>query len=353
MSDPHPDGWSARARVHEDDVSLFVRTTSTSNTFRCLFFKKQRFELITNESIQNRKFLHVARWALHSARVCACSATPVIKKKKKKVGVKVWRPRAAPTLALQQNWVENCHMLKSHFCPKTPNGPRATLKVPFARRSPLRDEPQPHALHSCRSSLQSVLVGLVTPKRRPSRLTSLPATVRECARAASSYQELCKRGKIWNRKCNWPSQKHVNFKMHGPCASCRGARGAPCSTDCMAVVVHGSVWFSYLLSAETFPLCFDGGEGKHKSLLSRSLPPSPSRGASAARPFCNKDAKTSLDLHALGALFRSKRARRHPRPRYQCTASAASGKARFLQIHCKKILRSTYMMGQELAAESS
>lgn len=146
--------------------------------------------------------------------------------------------------------------------------------------------------------------------------------------------------------------------MHGPCASCRGARGAPCSTDCTAAVVHGSVRFSYLLSAETFPLCFDGGEGKHKSLLSRSLPPSPSRRSFSRSPFffflCNKDAKTSLDLHALGALLRSERACRHPRPRYRCTASAASGKARFLQIHCKKkILRSTYMMGQELAAESS
>lgn len=73
--------------------------------------------------------------------------------------------------------------------------------------------------------------------------------------------------------------------MHGPCASCRGARGAPCSTDCTAAVVHGSVWFSYLLSAETFPLCFGGGEGKHKSLLSRSLPPSPSRRSFSRSPF--------------------------------------------------------------------
>lgn len=79
--------------------------------------------------------------------------------------------------------------------------------------------------------------------------------------------------------------------MHGPCASCRGARGAPCSTDCMAVVVHGSVWFSYLLSAETFPLCFDGGEGKHKSLLSRSLPPSPSRRSFSRSPFLQQRCK--------------------------------------------------------------
>lgn len=79
--------------------------------------------------------------------------------------------------------------------------------------------------------------------------------------------------------------KAVNFKMHGPRASCRGARGAPCSTDCMSAVVHGSVRFSYLLAAETFPLCFDGGEGKHKSLLSRSLPPSPSRRRFSRSPF--------------------------------------------------------------------
>lgn len=153
--------------------------------------------------------------------------------------------------------------------------------------------------------------------------------------------------------------------MHGPCASCRGARGTPCSTDCMSAVVHGSVRLPYLLSAETFPLCFDGGEGKHKSLLSRSLPPSPSRRSFSCSPLflffflqqrCKKK-KTSLDLHALGAPSPSLRARRRPLPRYQCTASAATGKARFLQMHCKekkkKFLRSTYMVGQELAAESS
>lgn len=79
--------------------------------------------------------------------------------------------------------------------------------------------------------------------------------------------------------------------MHGPCASCRGARSAPCSTDCMLAVVHGSVRFSYLLSAETFPLCFDGGEGKHKSLLSRSLPPSPSRRSFSRSPFLQQRCK--------------------------------------------------------------
>lgn len=95
-----------------------------------------------------------------------------------------------------------------------------------------------------------------------------------------------------------------------------------------------------------FPFALMGGRGSTKAFF---LAPSLHRrraGASAARPFCNKDAKTSLDLHALGALLRSMRARRRPQPRYQCTASAATGKARFLQIHCKKIPRSTYMMAK-------
>lgn len=93
--------------------------------------------------------------------------------------------------------------------------------------------------------------------------------------------------------------KAVNFKMHGPCASCRGARGAPCSTDCTSALVHGSARFSYLLSAETFPLCFDGGEGKHKSLLSRSLPPSPSRRSFSRSPlFATKMQKrASIFMH--------------------------------------------------------
>lgn len=116
--------------------------------------------------------------------------------------------------------------------------------------------------------------------------------------------------------------------MHGPWPSCGGARAAPCSTDCTSVVLHGSVCRSYLPSAETFPLCFDEGEGKHKRLclLSRSLPPSPSQwsfGGSRAATKMQKN--TSLVLHALGALSRPRRARRCTERRHRCTAPTGDG----------------------------
>lgn len=119
----------------------------------------------------------------------------------------------------------------------------------------------------------SVLVRLVTIKGAPcstslrmrvsARSIVLPGTVQRGRSEAGNAAD---------------PRKPCNFEMHGPCPSCSGARGAPCSTDCMSVVLHGSVWCSYLPLAETFPLCFDEGEGKHKRLclLSRSLPPSPS-----------------------------------------------------------------------------
>lgn len=147
--------------------------------------------------------------------------------------------------------------------------------------------------------------------------------------------------------------KAANFKMHGPCASCRGACGAPCSTDCMLAVVHGLVRFSYLLSAETFPLCFDGGEGKHKSLLSRSLPPSPSRWSFSRSPFLQQRCKNAPRSSCTWSPFAFDACASAPAAAVPMHGVRGDGKSAISANTLEEILRSTYMMGQELAAESS
>lgn len=199
----------------------------------------------------------------------------------------------------------------------------------------------------------SVLVRLVTIKGAPcstslrmrvsARSIVLPGTVQRGRSEAGNAAD---------------PRKPCNFEMHGPCPSCSGARGAPCSTDCMSVVLHGSVWCSYLPLAETFPLCFDEGEGKHKRLclLSRSLPPSPSHWSFSRSLFFflqQRCKKNSFDLHALGALLRPRRARRCRERRSKCTAPTGDGESGYSANALQRILRSTYMMGQGLAAESS
>lgn len=144
--------------------------------------------------------------------------------------------------------------------------------------------------------------------------------------------------------------------MHGPWPGCGGARAAPCSTDCTSVVLHGSVCRSYLPSAETFPLCFDEGEGRHKRLclLSRSLPPSPSQWSFGGSRSATKMQQTraSFFMHLepfrvrgvrVGAGSVGTDARRPP----------ATGDEVILQLRCKRIRRSGYMMGRGLAAERS
>lgn len=132
--------------------------------------------------------------------------------------------------------------------------------------------------------------------------------------------------------------------MHRPSSSCSRACCSPCSRDCMSRVVHASVWYSYLPSAETFPLCFDEGEGKHKRLclLSHSLPPSPSHWSFSGLPgffffFLQQRCKiqASIFMHLEPFCVRSVRVRarsagtsaRPPQP---------SGKQVILQLHCKE-----------------
>lgn len=104
---------------------------------------------------------------------------------------------------------------------------------------------------------------LIAPVRVSPHSIVLPGTVQ--------------RGRSQTGNATDPS-KPSNFKMHRPFSTCSGARCSSCSRDCISLVLHTSVSYSYLPSAETFPLCFDEGEGKHKRLclLSHSLPPSPS-----------------------------------------------------------------------------
>lgn len=134
--------------------------------------------------------------------------------------------------------------------------------------------------------------------------------------------------------------------MHGPCASCRGARSAPCSTDCMLAVVHGSVRFSYLLSAETFPLCFDGGEGKHKSLLSRSLPPSPSRRSFSCSPFLQQRCKNEPRSSCTWSPFAFDACASAPAAAVPMHGVRGDGKSAISANTLQKIPRSTYMMAK-------
>lgn len=100
--------------------------------------------------------------------------------------------------------------------------------------------------------------------------------------------------------------KSSNFKMHRPSPACSRACCRTCSTDCIGVVLQRSHSYSYLPLAETFPLCFDGGEGKHKRLclLSHSLPPSPSHWSFSGL-LCNKDAKYKPRSSCTSSLFAS------------------------------------------------
>ncbi len=71
----------------------------------------------------------------------------------------------------------------------------------------------------------------------------------------------------------------------------------------------------------------------------------PRTGASAAC-FATKMQNTSLDLHALGAFLRPKRACPCKERCYNCTARTGVGGRGNFAIALQRILRSTYMMGQ-------
>lgn len=143
--------------------------------------------------------------------------------------------------------------------------------------------------------------------------------------------------------------KPCNFKMHRPCSTCSGARCKPCT-----VVLHGSVSCSYLLSAETFPLCFDGGEGKHKRLclLSHSLPPSPSRWRFSGLR-CNKDAKYERRSSCTWSLFASAASVSAQNASVQMHSRCAGlGKRRFCNCTAKNAPQHLHD-GPRLAGESS
>ena len=118
--------------------------------------------------------------------------------------------------------------------------------------------------------------------------------------------------------------------------------GACCSRA--AVIAHGS----YLPSAETFPLCSGGGEGKHKRLclLSHSLPPSPSHWRSFGGSLCNKRCKirASILMHLEPFCVRVAGIRAKSNITI-AQPPELPGNAQFCNCTAK-ILRSTYMMGQ-------
>lgn len=126
--------------------------------------------------------------------------------------------------------------------------------------------------------------------------------------------------------------------MHRPRSTCSGACCKPCSTDCTSVVLHRSVSYSYLPLAETFPLCFDEGEGKHKRLclLSHSLPPSPSRWSFSGL-LCNRDAKYKPRSSCTWSLFASEACASAQRALFQLhSPRRRRGKEVILQLHCKE-----------------
>lgn len=133
--------------------------------------------------------------------------------------------------------------------------------------------------------------------------------------------------------------------MHRPRSRCSRARRDACSRDCMRVVVHGSR--PYLPSAETFPLCFDGGEGKHKRLClpSRSLPPSNwSFRRLALQQRCKIQASVFMHLEPFsvrGARVRARGGLRMHGPRGRQEIWGIRAKA------LQRILRSAYMMGRD------
>lgn len=141
--------------------------------------------------------------------------------------------------------------------------------------------------------------------------------------------------------------KPSNFKMHWPCSTCTNARCKTCSSDCIAVVLHRSLSYSYLPLAETFPLCFDGGEGKHKRLclLSHSLPPSPSHWSFSGL-LCNKDAKYKPRSSCTWSLFASEPCVSVQRAILQLHTLQKRQERDNFAIALQRILRSTYMMGQ-------
>lgn len=150
----------------------------------------------------------------------------------------------------------------------------------------------------------NVLVYLVTV--RP--LLNIPACALPIAPMWVSTRSIVlpgtvQRGRFQTGNATDPS-KASNFKMHRPCSSCSGACSKACSSDCMSLVLHRSA--SYLPLAETFPLCFEEGEGKHKRLclLSHSLPPSPSYWSFSGL-LCNKDAKYKPRSSCTLSLFAS------------------------------------------------
>lgn len=202
---------------------------------------------------------------------------------------------------------------------------------------------------------RSVLVRLVTLHGAPCS-TSLPlrASERACARArpASPYQELCRGEGLKQEMQPTPVNRlTLQCTSRHRAAAVQAARRAGLSVWWRSCTVR---FGSYLPSAETFPLCSDGGEGRHKRLClpSRSLPPSPEPSPLAS--FCNKDAQ--------------KRRRRSSCTRSHFASEAcASVHGALVRMHgpqrrraarlfcktlCKRILRSSYMMGQGLAAES-